>query len=59
MDKIKTFLLESRREFKRVNWPTRQETIRMVGIVIGISVTAAVFLGAVDFLNVYVLNILL
>jgi len=59
MDKIKAFLLESRREFKRVNWPTQQETIRMVGLVIGISLVAAAFLGAVDFLNVYVLNALL
>ncbi len=46
---LKAFLLESRREFQRINWPTRKETVRLVLIVVGISVTVAMFLGALDF----------
>jgi preprotein translocase subunit SecE len=34
---------------KKVNWPTRDETIRYTLLVIGISVAVAVFLGGIDF----------
>lgn len=47
---LKAFFLESRREFKHINWPTRKETIRLVLIVISISVVVAIFLGTLDFL---------
>ncbi len=46
---LKTFLQESKQEFGRINWPTRQETIRMVLIVTAISLFTAVFLGALDY----------
>lgn len=48
--KIITFLQEVRLEMKKVNWLTRQETIRYTLIVIGISVAVAVVLGVFDFL---------
>jgi len=48
--KIKTFLSESFLEMKKVNWPTRQETIRYTLIVIGISVGTAVYLGGLDYI---------
>ncbi|MBI2035712.1 MAG: preprotein translocase subunit SecE [Candidatus Liptonbacteria bacterium] len=48
--KIKLFLQESRKELMRVNWPTREETMRLTGIVIVISVALASFLGVFDFL---------
>jgi len=51
--RFKTFLDESRQEFKRVNWPTRKETTRMVGIVIGLSLGVAVVLGGADLLFGY------
>jgi len=47
--KITTFLKEARLEMKKVNWPSRQETIRKTLVVIGISVAIAIFLGAIDF----------
>jgi len=47
--KLRLFLAESREEFKRVNWPTRRETIRIVLVVIGLSLAVAAFLGALDF----------
>ncbi len=54
--KIATFLKEVRIEMKKVNWPTREETIRYTLIVIGVSVAVAIFLGGVDFLFTTLLN---
>jgi len=54
--KIITFLKEVRLEMKKVNWPTRQETIRYTLIVIGISVAVAMFLGAFDFIFTTLIN---
>ena len=47
--KLKSFLKEARQEFSHINWPTKQETIRMVIIVIVISLVMAVYLGALDY----------
>ena len=33
-----------------MNWPTRQEAIRLTSVVIGISLGLAVFLGLFDYL---------
>ncbi len=54
--KIVTFLKEVRLEIKKVNWPTRQETLRYTLIVIGASIAVAIFLGSVDFLFSTLLN---
>ena len=54
--KITTFLKEVRLEMKKVNWPSRQETIRKTLVVIGISVAIAIFLGAIDFVLTTLLN---
>jgi len=54
--KITTFLKEVRLEMKKVNWPSRQETIRKTLVVIGISVAIATFLGAIDFILTTLLN---
>ena len=48
--RIKNFFAESRQELRHVNWPTRQEAIRLTSIVIGIALGLAVFLGFFDFL---------
>lgn len=48
--KITTFLKEVRLEMKKVNWPTRQQTVRYTLIVIGVSLAVAAFLGALDFI---------
>ena len=49
-ERIKLFLQESRRELGRVNWPTREETLRLTAVVVAISLGIAVFLGAFDYL---------
>jgi len=55
-NKIIPFLKEVRLEMKKVNWPTRQETVRYTLIVIGISVAVAIFLGGLDFVFTTLLN---
>ncbi|MBI2592656.1 MAG: preprotein translocase subunit SecE [Candidatus Colwellbacteria bacterium] len=51
-----SFLKESREELKRVVWPTRRATLRMVLIVVLLSLTVAFFLGAMDFVFLYLLE---
>ena len=48
--RIKKFFSESRQELRHVNWPTRDEAIRLTTIDIGISVGLAAFLGSFDYL---------
>ncbi len=50
LSRIKQFFSESRQELRHVNWPTRQEAVRLTAIVIGMSVGIAVFLGFFDYL---------
>lgn len=54
--RITQFLREARVELKRVNWPTRQETIRMTLVVVGVSAAVALFLGGLDYVFSVVLN---
>lgn len=54
--RVISYIQESRLEFKRVNWPTRQETIRLTLIVIGMSLTVAVFLGILDLIFRYLIE---
>ena len=50
MQAILTFLREAKVELSRVNLPSRQEIIRYTMLVITISLSVAIFLGALDFL---------
>ena len=43
-------------EIKKVNWPTRQETVRYTLIVIVVSFVVAVFLGGLDLLFTMILD---
>jgi len=54
--KIKDYMAESYREFLRVNWPTRQETIRLTLIVVGFSIGVALFLGVLDLIFTLILD---
>jgi len=51
-----TFLKEIRTEIKKVNWPTKRETIRYTLIVLGVSVAVALYLGAVEFIFTDLMN---
>ncbi|MBU6500620.1 MAG: preprotein translocase subunit SecE [Patescibacteria group bacterium] len=48
--KIKKFFEESRTELRHVNWPTRDEAIRLTAVVIGLSLGLALFLGLFDYI---------
>ncbi|MDI6734345.1 MAG: preprotein translocase subunit SecE [Patescibacteria group bacterium] len=48
--KIKVFLIESRQEFKRVNWPTLKQTRRYTFFVIMLALGLSIFLGILDFI---------
>ncbi len=48
--KIKKFFEESRTELRHVNWPTRDEAMRLTAIVIGLSLALSLFLGLFDYL---------
>lgn len=56
--KVKKFFEESRVEFRHINWPTRDEAIRLTSIVIGISIGLAAVLGAFDYFFVNVVKYL-
>ena len=58
-NKLISFFQEARQELARVNWPTRQETIRLTATVVGISLLFAVFLGALDFAFADLLKLIL
>lgn len=57
ISKLKSYILESRQEFRRVNWPTREETTRLTLIVIAMSVAVAIFLGSLDAVFRYLLEL--
>lgn len=44
------FVEESRFELRKVVWPTRQESIRMTGVIVVVIVVFSLFLALVDFL---------
>ncbi|RJQ13844.1 preprotein translocase subunit SecE [Candidatus Parcubacteria bacterium] len=50
------YLRDVKIELKKVNWPSRSETLRYTFIVVGISLATALFLGALDFVFIRVLN---
>ncbi len=54
--KIGDFLKEVRLEMKKVNWPTRRETIKYTLIVISVSLVVAAFLGGLDFIFTAIIN---
>jgi len=54
--KIIAFLKEVRLEMKKVNWPTRERTIKHTLIVIGVCIVVAAFLGGLDLLYTTLLN---
>jgi len=50
MSKLINFLKEVRVEMKKVNWPSRHETLKYTIIVVISSVIVAIFLGSMDFI---------
>ncbi|PIS17248.1 MAG: preprotein translocase subunit SecE [Candidatus Nealsonbacteria bacterium CG09_land_8_20_14_0_10_42_14] len=55
-NKLITFLKEVRLEAKKVNWPTRQQTVKYTLIVLGIAGAVALLLGGLDFIFTFLLE---
>jgi preprotein translocase subunit SecE len=58
MNKIITFLKEVRVELSKVSWPTRKETTTYTLTVIAITLSLAIFLGALDSGFAYIINLI-
>ena len=54
--RIKTFIQETRQELRHINWPTRQEAVRLTAFVVILSLVLAAFLGAFDYLFTFLLK---
>ena len=53
---ITNFLKDVKLELSRVNWPTKEQTIKYTGAVVVLSLVIAGFLGALDFVFTWILN---
>lgn len=53
------FLRQARDELKQVTWPTRQTTMRLTLIVIGITIAAGIYLGGLDYLFTQLMGLII
>ena len=58
MTAVITFLKEVRVELGKVAWPTRKQLIQFTGIVLAMSFAMALYLGGLDFVFTYLLNLI-
>jgi len=58
LNRIKIFFEETRQEWRHVNWPKREEVLYLTGIVVGLSIFLAIFLGFFDYLFYGILGLL-
>ncbi len=56
-NRLKLFWESSKQEFRRVNWPNWVETRRLTLVVITFSLATALFLGVLDFIFTYLLQV--
>jgi preprotein translocase subunit SecE len=52
------FIGEVKDELKKVDWPTREKTIRLTVIVVAASAFVGIYIGALDWLFTYLLTFL-
>ncbi len=48
--RVKAYVKETRAEIGRVTWPTREQALRLTGIVLAVTAALAAFLALVDYL---------
>lgn len=58
-NKLTNYIKGSIEEMKKVTWPTKKETYRFTLLVIGISLAVATFLGALDYIFSFGLELML
>ena len=58
-NKLFNYFRNSVAELKKVNWPTKKQTIDHTLLVVGISLGMALFLGIVDFVLTRILQLVI
>jgi preprotein translocase subunit SecE len=58
-NKITNYIKGSIEEMKKVTWPTKKETINYTFLVIGVSLAVAIFLGALDYIFEFILQLII
>jgi len=53
------YLRETRAEISKVTWPTREEWVRLSGIVLAVTVAMALILGITDAVAAQIMNFIL
>ena len=48
LKRVRQFFEDVKTEFKRVQWPTREATVRSTSVVLSVSLVIAVYLGIAD-----------
>ncbi|RME80336.1 MAG: preprotein translocase subunit SecE [Caldilineae bacterium] len=56
---IVRYFRETRAEIGKVTWPTREEWLRLSGIVLAVTVAMAIILGAADAISSQIMSFLL
>lgn len=52
------YVREARAELAKVVWPSREETVKLTGLVIGISLAVGLYIGGIDYILSQLLKIL-
>ncbi len=58
-NKLVNYVKSSIEEMKKVTWPTKKETYNYTLLVIGISLSVAIFLGALDYIFSFLLELVI
>jgi len=48
VDRVSSWLYDTRTELKKVVWPTREQAINLTGLVIAVALAVSAFVGIVD-----------
>lgn len=59
MNTVITFLREVRVELGKVSWPSRRQLLIYTGVVLGLCFFVAVYLGGLDTLFAWILNLVI
>ncbi len=56
---LKKYISEVTTELKKVSWPSREDTIQMTILVVGVSTIVALYLGGLDYLFTRLMSVIL
>lgn len=59
MNTVLNYIKGSYSEFKKIQWPTKEQTIRLTQYVIGVSLIIAVYVAGIDFMFTELLAVVL